>query len=99
MKKISPFKSLYYSGLGVLFLILMILFALILNIVPMDVIIKKGKNSETVVVIDTTHQKVVVYDTVSQKVPKQVKTTSNEVIIPVVEVKKETPQPVLDTTK
>lgn len=99
MKKMSPFKSLYYTGLSAFVVIVLVVFLIVSNLLPSNFTIFDKEESENVVVVDTSYQKVVLYDTVSQKVVKPVKTTSNEVVTPPVEVNKEIPTPTLDTTK
>ena len=99
MKKMSAFQSLYYTGLTAFIGLVSVVFLLVINIVPSNFTLFGDKGPENIVVVDTSYQKVVMYDTVSQKVVKPVKTTSNEVVIPPVEVNKEIPTPTLDTTK
>jgi len=99
MKKMSPFKSLYYTGLSAFVILVSAVILVVNNLLPSNFGISKKKEPQNIVVVDTSYQKVVVYDTVSQKVVKPVKTTSNEVVTPPVEVKKEIPTPILDTTK
>jgi ABC-type Na+ efflux pump permease subunit len=99
MKKMSPFKSLYYTGLSALVVLVSAVFLVVINLLPSNFGISTKKEPQNIVVVDTSYQKVVLYDTVSQKVVKPVKTTSNEVVTPHVEVKKEILTPILDTTK
>ena len=95
----SAFQSLYYTGLIAFIGLVSVVSLLVINIVPSNFTLFGDKGPEKIVVVDTSYQKVVMYDTVSQKVVKPVKTTSNEVVTPPVEVKKEVPAPTLDTTK
>jgi hypothetical protein len=99
MKKMSPFKSLYYTGLSAFVILVSAVILVVNNLLPSNFGISKKKEPQNIVVVDTSYQKVVLYDTVSQKVVKPVKTTPNEVLTPPFEVKKEIPTPILDTTK
>lgn len=99
MKKISPFKYLYYTGLSVVILLSFLFLSVINQILKVNHFFDHKVGVPNVVLTDTTYKKVVVYDTVSQTVSKPIKTTSNEVVVPMVNEVKEVSKPVLDTTK
>lgn len=99
MKKMSPFKYLYYTGLSVVILSSFLFLSVIYQILKVNHFFDHKVGVPNVVLTDTTYKKVIVYDTVSQRVSKPIKTTSNEVVIPMVNEVKEVSKPVLDTTK
>lgn len=99
MKKMSPFKYLYYTGLSVVILLSFLFLSVIYQILKVNHFFDPKVGVFNVVLTDTTYKKVVVYDTVPQRVLKPIKTTPNEVIVPVVNEVKEVSKPVLDTTK
>ena len=99
MKKMSPFKYIYYSGLSVFLIVMLFVLSGITSILFRNFDGFSCNRQKVYVIKDTVHQNVVVYDTVTQNIVKTNKISSEKEKPVITESITETTPVVLDTTK